>query len=586
MAFPITLTNAVDGTTIVAAALHNAVEAKIGIDSSAVVTSLDYLLKNSASVDPGHKHTKSGIICDVATGYVMVSGGVDAAAVWSATPTLTSLTTPTLYGSAASGGNLQLHSTSHATKGKIYLGSTATVDDVNGRFGVGTGSPSYKLTVYDDATHYIHIGKGAGGIAARTAQQWVGGTCTCNFDIIDDTHAWLGVVQNLPIHLGTNDLTRLTISGAGAIQFTAYGAGVLTTDASGNVTATGTPSIATSLTVPTVYGSAASAGDLLLSSTSHATKGKIKLGGDSFYFHQTLGCLVLGDSWDSEQLGHLDVRRATGVIASFGQTYAENPAYGRGQVYITPGSINSRYYYDNDGSGLYINYAGYLNSTSYYRSTWIGDGKNNNIATFDGANRRVGIGTTSPSYKLTVYDDATHYVHIGKGAGGVAARTAQQWVGGTCTCNFDIIDDTHAWLGVVQNLPIHLGTNNLTRLTISGAGAIQFTAYGAGALTTDASGNITAVSDMRHKQFRRLFAKGMAELQAIDPIVYKWRPESGMETEHEYVGFSAQNVQESLPEAVGQDSQGYLTLQDRAILAAVVNAVKGQQAQIDALMAQ
>ena len=331
MAFPITLTNAVDGTTIVAAALHNAVEAKIGIDSSAVVTSLDYLLKNSASVDPGHKHTKSGIICDVATGYVLVSGGVDAAAVWSATPTLTSLTTPTLYGSAASGGNLQLHSTSHATKGKIYLGSTATVDDANSRFGIGTTSPSYKLTVYDDATHYIHIGKGAGGIAARTAQQWVGGTCTCNFDIIDDTHAWLGVVQNLPIHLGTNDLTRLTISGAGAIQFTAYGAG---------------------------------------------------------------------------------------------------------------------------------------------------------------------------------------------------------------------------------------------------------------ALTTDASGNITAVSDMRHKQFRRLFAKGMAELQAIDPIVYKWRPESGMETEHEYVGFSAQNVQESLPEAVGKDSQGYLTLQDRAILAAVVNAVKGQQAQIDALMAQ
>jgi hypothetical protein len=123
-------------------------------------------------------------------------------------------------------------------------------------------------------------------------------------------------------------------------------------------------------------------------------------------------------------------------------------------------------------------------------------------------------------------------------------------------------------------------------VTVTSAGAIRFNAYGAGALTTDASGNITAVSDMRHKQFRRLFAKGMAELQAIDPIVYMWRPESGMETEHEYVGFSAQNVQESLPEAVGQDSRGYLTLQDRAILAALLNAVKGQQAQIDALMAQ
>jgi hypothetical protein len=159
-------------------------------------------------------------------------------------------------------------------------------------------------------------------------------------------------------------------------------------------------------------------------------------------------------------------------------------------------------------------------------------------------------------------------------------------VGGTTQLNLDIVDNDRAWLGTAQAVPMVLGTNNADRLTVSGAGAIQFNAYGAGALNTDASGNITAVSDMRHKQFRRLFAKGMAELQAVDPIVYKWRPESGMETEHEYVGFSAQNVQESLPEAVGQDSQGYLTLQDRVILAAVVNAVKGQQAQIDALMAQ
>lgn len=33
------------------------IETKVGADSSAVVTSLDYLLKNTASTDPGHKHT-------------------------------------------------------------------------------------------------------------------------------------------------------------------------------------------------------------------------------------------------------------------------------------------------------------------------------------------------------------------------------------------------------------------------------------------------------------------------------------------------------------------------------------------------
>lgn len=38
-----------------------ALEAKVGVDSSAVATSLDYLVKNTASSDPGHKHTYSSI---------------------------------------------------------------------------------------------------------------------------------------------------------------------------------------------------------------------------------------------------------------------------------------------------------------------------------------------------------------------------------------------------------------------------------------------------------------------------------------------------------------------------------------------
>lgn len=36
--------------------LTEAIQAKVGVDNSAVVTSLDYLLKNSASINPGHKH--------------------------------------------------------------------------------------------------------------------------------------------------------------------------------------------------------------------------------------------------------------------------------------------------------------------------------------------------------------------------------------------------------------------------------------------------------------------------------------------------------------------------------------------------
>ena len=58
-------------------AIHlNALEAKVGVDDSAVVTSLDYLLKNAASVDPGHKHTTSVL---VAVGSLYCNSGTNPA---------------------------------------------------------------------------------------------------------------------------------------------------------------------------------------------------------------------------------------------------------------------------------------------------------------------------------------------------------------------------------------------------------------------------------------------------------------------------------------------------------------------------
>jgi hypothetical protein len=38
-----------------------ALEVKVGVDNSAVSTSLDYKVKNTSSVDPGHKHTKNSV---------------------------------------------------------------------------------------------------------------------------------------------------------------------------------------------------------------------------------------------------------------------------------------------------------------------------------------------------------------------------------------------------------------------------------------------------------------------------------------------------------------------------------------------
>jgi hypothetical protein len=100
----------------------------------------------------------------------------------------------------------------------------------------------------------------------------------------------------------------------------------------------------------------------------------------------------------------------------------------------------------------------------------------------------------------------------------------------------------------------------------------KFKNWRAGTLTTD--GNITASSDERLKNIQGDFTDGLAELEQLTPILYTWKPATGFDASTTYAGFSAQNVQAAIPEAVGQGKDGYLTLQDRPLIAAAINAIK------------
>lgn len=121
-----------------------------------------------------------------------------------------------------------------------------------------------------------------------------------------------------------------------------------------------------------------------------------------------------------------------------------------------------------------------------------------------------------------------------------------------------------------------------TAITVANTTAtgLQFNGYGAGAITSDGSGNLTAASDPKLKNIQRQFTDGLSALQKIKPIVYKWKPDSGMESEHEYAGFDARNVRASLELATWEGKDGVLSLQDRALLAACVNAINELAARI------
>lgn len=123
-------------------------------------------------------------------------------------------------------------------------------------------------------------------------------------------------------------------------------------------------------------------------------------------------------------------------------------------------------------------------------------------------------------------------------------------------------------------------------LTLSGTtGAIQFnTGYGVGTINSDASGNLTSVSDETLKTNIRPFTKGLNEITQINPILFGYSKESGLDqSKNNYPGFSAQNIKSVIPETVGDNGKGKLTLDDRGIIAAMVNAIKQQQQQIKAL---
>ena len=124
--------------------------------------------------------------------------------------------------------------------------------------------------------------------------------------------------------------------------------------------------------------------------------------------------------------------------------------------------------------------------------------------------------------------------------------------------------------------------NNANLFIVRGDGAVIIPQLGTGAVTV-VSGVLTNASDESIKRDIRPFTHGLDAVLALRPILHGYTEASGLDqTKDDYAGFSAQNVQSVIPEAVGQNRDGMLTLSDRGIIAALVNAVKELSALVKA----
>ena len=140
-----------------------------------------------------------------------------------------------------------------------------------------------------------------------------------------------------------------------------------------------------------------------------------------------------------------------------------------------------------------------------------------------------------------------------------------------------------------------LGTFNATGYQAGGTAGLTETGTLCTATFTTKAGLVTvctAASDARLKTDIHPYVRGLADVMKLRPASYRWNAEgrkvTGLSSDTQFDGFIAQNVKQVMPEAVGtetHDGVDYLSLPqgDRPIVAAEVNAIQQQQAEIKRL---
>ncbi|HXI22425.1 MAG TPA: tail fiber domain-containing protein [Pyrinomonadaceae bacterium] len=221
------------------------------------------------------------------------------------------------------------------------------------------------------------------------------------------------------------------------------------------------------------------------------------------------------------------------------------------------------------------------------------------------ATGNVGIGTASPDNTLHVFKGSAGTVTANGSAPLVVENSS------TAYLNFLTPDANESGIlfgnvtnaaagGIIYNSTTTNGlqfrvNGNSTKMIINSTGQVGIGTTAPDQLLSvngDASktgGNTwLAFSDERLKNVKGNFNSGLKAVMQLQPIRYEYSKNNalGLKSDGEHIGFGAQAVQKILPEAVVQNSNGYLMVNGDPIMWTMLNAIKEQQKEIEALRSE
>ncbi|MGO9084972.1 MAG: tail fiber domain-containing protein [Terriglobales bacterium] len=196
-----------------------------------------------------------------------------------------------------------------------------------------------------------------------------------------------------------------------------------------------------------------------------------------------------------------------------------------------------------------------------------------------GTSVNVGIGTTTPGHLLDVAGtlavdstglnngtgiDLTFGLSAGEGIS--SSRTA-----GPNQYGIDLYTDFNRRISIEQYGNVGIGTTTPDNLlTVNGSA------------DKPGGGSWGTFSDARLKTVNGSFTDGLSQIMKIHPIHYRYKPDNamGIRDADEHIGVVAQEVKQVIPEAVTENSKGYLLVNNDPIIWTMLNAIKEQQREI------